>query len=91
MIHVRATRAIPPDRDVFQCHLPTGTCTEEGPHAGNKALGTIESGRAMTDLTNNWTEFQFVPDDLTELVFPVRRSYSAAREDARLYAQGRDR
>lgn len=77
------------DRTVHECTEPLDSygCTLEQPHG--TYLGVIERGRAMTDLNSEWTEFQFVPSDLTEPVFPVRRSYSAAREDARLYAQGR--
>lgn len=47
----------------------------------NVYLGKIECGQA---------EFQFVPDDLTEDVFPARRYMINALKDARLFAQGRD-
>lgn len=58
---------------------------EEGP--SGKLLGQIVQGRAMTNLSSNWTEWQFIPDDLRHETFPVRRSLAASREDARQYAQ----
>ena len=50
-------------------------------------IGWIEKGRAMTDLNSNWTEWQFTPADRVTEKSPVRMAFSAAREDARVYAE----